>query len=97
MNLEVGGLFFALPGRSMAFKVFTFLMAGYRQDRWFWEAIVMVRKMAIVFAVVFVTDRNLQMYAPQPEIRFTPTPQLLLVLLPCSAPPPPSHVALSNP
>ena len=31
-----------------------FLYAGYRQKRWYWEMVIMIRKMFIVFIVVFL-------------------------------------------
>eukprot|EP00658_Telonema_sp_P-2_P041170 TRINITY_DN2943_c0_g2_i1.p1 TRINITY_DN2943_c0_g2~~TRINITY_DN2943_c0_g2_i1.p1 ORF type:complete len:2476 (-),score=345.30 TRINITY_DN2943_c0_g2_i1:420-7847(-) len=37
-------------------QVFFFTTAGFREDRWFWEAVVMLRKAAVVLAVTIPTD-----------------------------------------
>ena len=43
-------------------RAFGFLVMGYREDKWYWEAIVMMRKLAVVFIVVFIEDSKLQTY-----------------------------------
>eukprot|EP01064_Diplonema_japonicum_P027248 TRINITY_DN3914_c0_g2_i1.p1 TRINITY_DN3914_c0_g2~~TRINITY_DN3914_c0_g2_i1.p1 ORF type:complete len:1327 (+),score=241.07 TRINITY_DN3914_c0_g2_i1:1343-5323(+) len=47
---------------ASATRAFGFLLMGYREDRWYWEAVVMIRKLAVVFIVVFIQDVRLQTY-----------------------------------
>ena len=46
-----------------AFRVFSFLVVGYREDWWFWETLVMMRKLAIVVVSVYIAHGTLQTYA----------------------------------
>ena len=43
-------------------KVFSFVLAGYAKETWWWEVVVLARKVAIVSCVVFITDKSLQVY-----------------------------------
>ena len=43
--------------------MFMFLIGGYKQDFWFWQAVIMVRKMVLVLIIVFVGENTqLQSY-----------------------------------
>ena len=41
---------------------FFFMCGGLREDRWFWEQIVMLRKAFMVLIVVFITHKATQTY-----------------------------------
>eukprot|EP01012_Entosiphon_sulcatum_P045134 TRINITY_DN6010_c0_g1_i5.p1 TRINITY_DN6010_c0_g1~~TRINITY_DN6010_c0_g1_i5.p1 ORF type:complete len:2482 (+),score=255.21 TRINITY_DN6010_c0_g1_i5:691-7446(+) len=42
---------------------FEFLVRGYQAKWWFWDAVILVRKMSFVFTIVFLSDYSqLQMY-----------------------------------
>ena len=43
-------------------RAFGFLVLGYREEMWYWEAVVMMRKLAVVFTVVFIQDVKIQTY-----------------------------------
>eukprot|EP00743_Colponemidia_sp_Colp-15_P014672 GILK01017446.1.p1 GENE.GILK01017446.1~~GILK01017446.1.p1 ORF type:complete len:725 (+),score=57.33 GILK01017446.1:298-2175(+) len=43
--------------------MFLFLTGGYKEEFWFWQAIIMIRKMVLVSVLVFLTDGMLQSYA----------------------------------
>jgi hypothetical protein len=38
--------------------IFLFLSGGYKPQFWFWQALIMVRKMALVLVVVFLADET---------------------------------------
>ena len=43
-------------GRARTFRVFSFLVAGFELDRWYWETTIYVRKLLIVLIMVFIPD-----------------------------------------
>jgi hypothetical protein len=59
--------YFFVNGRigkpALTRQMFMFLIGGYQNKYWFWQAIIMVRKMALVLIVVFINDNSqLQSY-----------------------------------
>ncbi|CUG86884.1 membrane-associated protein, putative [Bodo saltans] len=44
-------------------RLFVFLVCGYDEDRWWWEAVVLWRKLALASILVFIDDQRLQTYA----------------------------------
>ena len=42
--------------------MFLFLTGGYKESFWYWQAIIMIRKMAIVIVIVFIGSSKLQTY-----------------------------------
>eukprot|EP00760_Papus_ankaliazontas_P024997 PhM_4_TR2453/c0_g1_i1/m.65008 len=52
----------AIATQDIAFSLFSFMTAGYKRNRWYWECVIMLRKAAIVCISVFATDVKLQTY-----------------------------------
>jgi len=44
-------------------QLFAFLLRGYRPKLWFWEVVVMMRKLITVAIIVFIHDSTLEVYA----------------------------------
>eukprot|EP00760_Papus_ankaliazontas_P026771 PhM_4_TR3073/c0_g2_i1/m.102582 len=47
---------------KQVFRMFTFMVSGYRTETWYWETTVLVKKMGLVVIISFVTDLKLQTY-----------------------------------
>jgi hypothetical protein len=45
-------------GRRDASRMFTFLIAGYRRDVWWWEAPVLLRKASLIYISTFLQGRS---------------------------------------
>lgn len=43
-------------------RLFVFLVCGYDEDRWWWETVILWRKLALAFILVFVDEQRLQTY-----------------------------------
>ena len=39
--------------------MFMFLIGGYKEEYWYWQALIMVRKMVLVLSIVFLSDNKL--------------------------------------
>ena len=39
--------------------MFMFLTGGYKEEYWFWQALIMMRKMILVLSIVFISDNRL--------------------------------------
>eukprot|EP01062_Namystynia_karyoxenos_P069603 TRINITY_DN65063_c0_g1_i1.p1 TRINITY_DN65063_c0_g1~~TRINITY_DN65063_c0_g1_i1.p1 ORF type:complete len:3249 (+),score=756.35 TRINITY_DN65063_c0_g1_i1:87-9749(+) len=50
-------------GRARTFRTVHFFVTGFRPTRWYWELVVLVRKMLIIYLVSFVNKGELQTYA----------------------------------
>lgn len=49
-------------GADYTNRLFVFLVSGYDEDRWWWETMILWRKLALAFVLVFVDDQRLQTY-----------------------------------
>ena len=58
-------------GRYRAMRRWAFLTRALRDNRWYYELFIMVRKLLLVFAGVFVEDNYLQVRFLQPFPTFT--------------------------
>ena len=47
-------------GQGLTFRVFSFLMTGFQESRWWWEVVIMIRKALIVWTSVFIANEHLQ-------------------------------------
>jgi hypothetical protein len=47
-------------GRVIASRMFTFIIAGYRRQVWWWENVLMARKALLILIVAFVSHPRLQ-------------------------------------
>jgi len=51
-----------LHGRAHARRLYAYTLAGYSVRFWFWENVVLARKAAIVFIIIFISDNLLRTY-----------------------------------
>ena len=49
-------------GRLDSHVVFSFLLRGYHEKFWYWEIVIMIRKLLVVCIIVYVEDTLLQTY-----------------------------------
>ena len=47
-------------GQQTAFDTFNFLMSGYTRKSWYWESVILLRKLVIVIVMVFIPNIELQ-------------------------------------
>ena len=57
---------------------FGFYAMGYRRERWYWESVVMLRKMAMVYIMIYVREPALQVYCASWLITVALVAQLLV-------------------
>lgn len=49
-------------GPRSTYELFQFFLAGFRQESWFWECVILLRKACIICIVVFVSESRIQIY-----------------------------------
>ena len=48
-------------GRNVASRLFTFLIAGYNERVWWWEVVLMFRKLSLIYIIAFISTPKLQL------------------------------------
>jgi len=53
-----------IGNKDLVGQMFMFLIGGYKPDFWYWQAVIMVRKLILVLVITFISDNpQLQSYA----------------------------------